>query len=226
MRILVVEDEPKLSSFILEGLQAEKLAADLAPDGQKALELLTTGQYDLVVLDLMLPKIDGLAVLSRLREKKMGIPVLVLTARGSVEDRVSGLEAGADDYVVKPFSFEELVARIRALLRRRSLPARILRVADLEIDRVRREVKRSGKTIELTPKEYAVLECLMENAGQAVTRAMLYERAWDSRSDALTNLVDVYVNYLRSKLDRDFEPKLIQTVRGVGYMLVEPDARP
>jgi DNA-binding response OmpR family regulator len=225
MRILVVEDEPKLSSFILEGLQAEKFAADLAPNGQKALELLTTGQYDLLVLDWMLPQMDGLAVLSRLRQKKIGIPVLMLTSLSSVEDRVRGLEAGADDYVVKPFSFEELVARIRALLRRRSAPARVLRVADLELDRQSREVTRSGITIVLTPKEYAVLECLMENSGQAVTRAMLYERAWNSRSDAITNLVDVYVNYLRGKVDRDFDVKLIQTVRGVGYMLVEPDAQ-
>jgi len=225
MRILVVEDEPGVSGFILKGLESENFPADLAPDGQKALEKLTAEHYDLIVLDLMLPKIDGLSILTRLRQKGISTPIIVLTARSSVEDRVQGLEAGADDYLVKPFSFEELLARIRALLRRRSAPAGLLRVADLEIDRVRRQVKRAGRTIELTPKEYAVLECLAENAEHPVTRAMLFERVWSSRGEGLTNLVDVYVNYLRSKMDRDFEPKLIQTVRGVGYMLAEPHER-
>jgi DNA-binding response OmpR family regulator len=226
MRILVVEDESKLSDFVLQGLEAENFPADLAADGQQALELLTTGLYDLIVLDLMLPKIDGLSVLRRLREKKIGIPVLVLTARSSVEERIEGLEAGADDYVVKPFSLEELIARIRALLRRRAAPASLLRVADLDLDRSLRQVRRAGRPIQLTPKEYAILEFLMENAGHPVTRAMLFERVWSSRSEGLTNLVDVYVTHLRAKVDRDFEPKLIQTVRGVGYLLVDQHARP
>lgn len=181
--------------------------------------------YDLIVLDLMLPKLDGISVLSRLRQEGLATPILVLTARSGVHERVEGLEAGADDYVVKPFAFEELLARIRALLRRRSRPDSMLRVADLEMDRVRRKVQRAGKLIELTPKEYAVLECLMENAGNPVTRAMLFERVWKTRSEGLTNLVDVYMNYLRAKVDRDFEPKLIRTVRGVGYVLAESDAK-
>lgn len=224
-RILVVEDEPTVSGFIVKGLEAESFLVDLAPDGQKALELLTVGRYDLVVLDLMLPKIDGLSVLNRIRQKGIALPVMVLTARGSVEERVRGLEAGSDDYLVKPFAFEELLARIRALLRRGPNPNNMLRVADLEMDRVGRKVVRAGKLIELRPKEYAVLEFLMENAGTPVTRAMLFERVWGNRSEGLTNLVDVYVNYLRSKVDRDFEQKLIQTIRGMGYMLAEPDER-
>ena len=223
MRILVVEDEPGVSSFLLEGLRAEKFVADLAEDGHQALDLLTGTRYDLLVLDLNIPKLDGLGVLARIREKGFATPVLVLTANSAVEDRVKGLEAGADDYVVKPFSFEELLARIRALLRRGTTPGATLRVGDLELDRVKHKVSRAGRPVELTQKEFAVLECLMENAGQPVTRAMLFERVWNSRGEGLTNLVDVYVNYLRSKIDRDFEAKMIQTVRGVGYILVEPD---
>jgi len=223
MRILVVEDEPKVSGFLLEGLRAEKFVVDLAEDGHAALDLLTGNRYDVIVLDLMIPKLDGIGVLTRIRQKGFTTPVLVLTAKSDVEDRVKGLEAGADDYVVKPFSFEELLARIRALLRRGIAPATLLHVGDLELDRVKHKVRRAGRSIELTQKEYAVLECLMENAGQPVTRGMLFERVWNSRAEGLTNLVDVYVNYLRSKIDRDFETKLIQTVRGVGYRLVEPD---
>lgn len=222
MRILVVEDEPTVSSFLVEGLRAEKFDADLAQDGHAALDLLTGNRYDLIVLDLNLPKLDGIGVLTRIREKGFATPVLVLTARGAVEDRVRGLEAGADDYVVKPFSFEELLARIRALLRRGAKTTMTLRSGDLELDRVKHKVQRAGKPIALTQKEFAVLECLMENVGQPVTRGMLFERVWNSRDESLTNLVDVYVNYLRTKIDRDFEPKLIRTVRGVGYMLVEP----
>jgi two-component system copper resistance phosphate regulon response regulator CusR len=225
MRILVVEDEPRVSSFLLEGLRAERFDVDLAEDGHAALDLLTGNRYDLIVLDLMIPKLDGIGVLTRIRQKGFATPVLVLTAKSSVEDRVKGLEAGADDYVVKPFSFEELLARIRALLRRGTAPSTMLRVGDLELDRVRHKVRRAGRAVELTQKEFAVLECLMENVDQPVTRAMLFERVWNSRAEGLTNLVDVYVNYLRTKIDKDFETRLIQTVRGVGYRLVEPDGK-
>ena len=223
MRILLVEDEPRVSGFIIEGLRAEKFTVDLAEDGHKAVDLLTGARYDLIILDLMIPLLDGFSVLTRIRGSKITTPILVLTARSSVEDRVRGLESGADDYVVKPFSFEELLARIRALLRRGNAPGTILRVGDLELDRVKHKVRRAEHSIDLTQKEFAVLECLMENAGETITRAMLFERVWNSRSEGLTNLVDVYVNYLRSKIDRDFEAKLIQTVRGVGYRLVQPD---
>ena len=225
MHVLLVEDEPKLSEFIREGLQAEQILTDLAAEGEQALALTATRRYDLIILDLMLPKMDGFEVLRRLRQKQVKTPVLVLTARASVEDRVTGLEVGADDYLVKPFAFEELLARIRALVRRASTQGNILRVGDLEMDRLQRKVMRAGVVIALTTREYSLLECLLENAGQPVTRAMLLERVWDSRSDKLTNLVDVYVNYLRAKLDRDFEAKLIRTVRGVGYMLAEPDVQ-
>jgi len=225
MHVLLVEDEPKLSEFIREGLQAEQILTDLAAEGEQELALTATRRYDLIILDLMLPKMDGFEVLRRLRQKQVKTPVLVLTARASVEDRVTGLEVGADDYLVKPFAFEELLARIRALVRRASTQGNILRVGDLEMDRLQRKVMRAGVVIALTTREYSLLECLLENAGQPVTRAMLLERVWDSRSDKLTNLVDVYVNYLRAKLDRDFEAKLIRTVRGVGYMLAEPDGQ-
>lgn len=225
LRILLVEDEPRVSGFLQKGLQEEQFDVDLATDGERGLELALSVPYDLIVLDLMLPRLDGAHVLKNLRQQGITTPVVVLTARGGIHDRVAGLEAGADDYLVKPFAFEELLARIRALLRRQSRPDTVLRFADLEMDRVRRKVQRAGKPIELTPKEYGVLECLMENAGNPVTRAMIFERVWKSRSEGLTNLVDVYVNYLRAKMDRDFEPKLIQTVRGVGYTLKESDAK-
>lgn len=225
MRILVVEDEAAVSSFLLEGLRAEKFIVDLAEDGHAALDLMTGNAYGLLILDLNLPLMDGIGVLSRIRQKGFATPVIVLTARSSVEDRVKGLEAGADDYLVKPFSFEELLARIRALLRRGGAAPSTLRVGDLELDQVRHKVFRGGRPVELTQREFAVLQCLMENVGHPVTRSMLFERVWNSRDEGLTNLIDVYMNYLRAKIDRDFERKLIRTVRGVGYMLVEPDGR-
>ncbi len=225
IRILLVEDEPRVSGFIQKGLEAEHFEVDLATDGEEGIAKAMAVPYDLIVLDMMLPKLDGISVLGRLRQEGIATPILVLTARGEVRERVAGLGAGADDYLVKPFAFEELLARIWALLRRRSRPDSTLRVANLEMDRVRRKVQRAGKPIELTPREYAVLECLMENAGNPVTRMMLFERVWKTRSEGLTNLVDVYVNYLRAKVDRDFEPKLIRTVRGVGYVLAESDGK-
>jgi len=222
VRILIVEDEPKVAQLVKKGLEAENFSADVAADGIEALESAAREHYDLVVLDLMLPKLDGLDVLTQWRKNGMSAPVLVLTARTSVAERVKGLESGADDYLVKPFSFEELLARIRVLLRRPTGAANELRVGDLVVNRIRREVTRRGKTIALTPKEYAVLEYLVLNAGRPVTRAMLLEHVWKAGLDGMTNIVDVYINFLRAKLDQGFETRLIRTVRGVGYMVGEP----
>jgi len=219
VRLLIAEDERKLSRVLEKGLCAEKFVCDVAYDGEAALELATSLDYDLMVLDLTLPKLDGLKVLSRLRVAGLRTPVLVLTARGAIEQRVEGFEAGADDYLVKPFSFAELLARIRALLRRPTSITDKLLLDDLEMDLVRRNVKRGGKIIELTPKEYGLLEFLMRNAGRAVTRTMLVEHVWNQQFEGMTNIVDVYINYLRAKIDRGFRSKLINTVHGVGYML-------
>ncbi len=219
MRLLIAEDERKLAGALQKVLQAEQLACDVACDGAEALELATSFDYDLLILDLMLPKMEGVKVLARLRAAGSAVPVLILTARGSIEDRVRGLEAGADDYLVKPFSFAELLARVRALLRRPTCITDKLRLDDLEIDLLRRVVRRAGKTIDLTPREYALLEYLMRNAGRTITRTMLVEHVWNLQFEGMTNIVDVYINYLRAKIDRGFPSKLINTVHGVGYML-------
>ena len=220
MRVLVAEDDNALASFVRKGLEAEHYAVDIASDGAEAQYMAEEYDYDLVILDLTLPQTDGLHVLKRVRAKKSGLPVLVLTARSRVEDRVKGLDLGADDYLTKPFSFSELSARVRALLRRGSRPAEsVLRAEDLELNRVERTVKRAGRRIELTPKEFALLEYLMLNAGRRVTRTMIIEHVWNLSFDTMTNVVDVYINYLRKKVDEGFDPKLIRTVRGVGYQL-------
>lgn len=220
MRVLVAEDDSALASFVRKGLEAEHYAVDIASDGAEAQYMAEEYDYDLVILDLTLPQTDGLHVLKRVRAKKSGLPVLVLTARSRVEDRVKGLDLGADDYLTKPFSFSELSARVRALLRRGSRPAEsILRAEDLELNRVERTVKRAGRRIELTPKEFALLEYLMLNAGRRVTRTMIIEHVWNLSFDTMTNVVDVYINYLRKKVDEGFGHKLIRTVRGVGYQL-------
>lgn len=211
-----------MGRILEKGLAAEHFAIDLARDGEEAMELIHDVDYDVMLLDLSLPKLDGMTVLRRLRKKQMRLPVLILSARHTVEDRVGALDAGADDFLVKPFAFQELVARVRSLLRRPSDLMDKLVVADLEIDRVRHVVKRGGKTIVLTQREYALLEYLMRNAGRPVTRTMVVEHVWNLGFEGLTNIVDVYINYLRTKIDHGFDKKLIHTARGVGYMLTEP----
>ena len=223
MRILVVEDEPKVASFVRRALEAEHHAVDVATDGQVGLAKAVAGAYDLVVLDVMLPKRDGLAVLRELRAGGHAVPVLLLTARAEVADKVAGLDVGADDYLTKPFAVEELLARVRALLRRgaAAAPPR-LAIADLTLDPVTREVTRAGKRIELTAREYALLEFFLRNRGRVLGRALIAQHVWGVDFDTFTNVIDVYVNYLRRKIDADFEPKLVHTVRGVGYVLKEP----
>lgn len=220
MRILIVEDDAALSSFLRKGLEAEHHAVDTANDGEQGRAMALEFDYDLVVLDLNLPGVDGLSILKSVRQRKTSLPVMILTARGRVEDRVQCLDTGADDYLVKPFSFLELSARARALLRRSHLPLEsVLTVRDLSLDRVQRKVERAGRHIELTTKEFALLEYLMRNAGRRLTRPMIIEHVWNLSFDSTTNVVDVYINYLRRKVDDGFSPALIHTVRGVGYQI-------
>ena len=220
MRILVIEDDAALSSFIRKGLEAEHHAVDTANDGEQGRAMALEFDYDLVVLDLNLPGVDGLSILKNVRQRKTSLPVMILTARSRVEDRVQCLDTGADDYLVKPFSFLELSARARALLRRSHLPSEsVLTVRDLSLDRVQRKVERAGRHIELTTKEFALLEYLMRNAGRRLTRPMIIEHVWNMNFDSATNVVDVYINYLRRKVDDGFSPALIHTVRGVGYQI-------
>lgn len=220
MRILIAEDDVPLAGFLRKGLEAEHYAVDVAADGITASELATAYDYDLLVLDLNLPKRDGVAVLREVRSTREEVPILVLTGRTRVEDRVSTLDQGADDYVTKPFSFSELSARVRALLRRGKLPQQVtLQVDDLVLDRIERSVERGGKRIELTSKEFSLLEYLMRNAGRCITRAMIIEHVWNISFDTTTNVVDVYINYLRKKVDENAPRKLIQTVRGAGYIM-------
>jgi DNA-binding response OmpR family regulator len=220
MRILVVEDERKVASFIKKGLEEEHYAVDVAYDGERGLELIELNEYDLLVLDLMIPKIDGLEVLKRVRRNKNNVSILVLTAKDTVGDIVKGLDAGCDDYLTKPFEFLEFLARVRALLRRERIDKEpSLRFADLTLSPITHKVTRGGKEIELTSKEYALLEYFMRNPEKVLTRTMISEHVWDYHFDTLTNVVDVYVNYLRKKIDKDFESKLIHTLRGVGYIL-------
>jgi DNA-binding response OmpR family regulator len=219
MRVLIVEDEKKVASFIKKGLQQEGYAADAVHDGADAVQTALLFDYDLIILDLMLPSKSGLDVLREVRSKKPKLPVLVLTAKGAVGDKVAGLDAGADDYLIKPFAFAELSARIRALLRRGTRENTRLRVADLEMDTASREVRRAGQTVDLKLKEYALLEFLLRNVHRPVTRTMIVEHVWDIHFDSVSNVVDVHINSLRNKIDKGFQRPLIHTVRGVGYML-------
>ena len=220
MRILVIEDEQRISSFIQRGLKEEHYVVDLASDGEEGGYLADINPYDLIILDIMLPKEDGVTVCKKLRKKKNTTPILMLTARNTVKDKVSGLNAGADDYLPKPFSFEELLARVRALLRRpKDQNLNVLKIADLELNQLTNEVKRSNKLINLTTKEYALLEYFMLHANQVVTRTMISEHVWNENFDSFTNVIDVYIKYLRNKIDDGFKQKLIHTMRGRGYIL-------
>ena len=220
MRILIVEDEKKIANFIKRGLREENYAANIAYDGEEGYFLATTNKYDLIILDLMLPKIDGLTLCKKLREEKNTTPILILTAKGEIENKVTGLDSGADDYLTKPFAFEELLARIRAILRKKeNQPATKLKIADLELDLLSHKVKRGNRDILLTTKEYALLEYMMRNVGTVLTRTMISEHVWDINFDTETNVIDVHINYLRRKVDDGFKKKLIHTVRGRGYIL-------
>jgi DNA-binding response OmpR family regulator len=225
MRLLVVEDEPKLAQYIHRGLTEESFIVDVARDGEEALERAARTKYDLVILDLMLPRMDGFAVCRALRASGSDLPILILSARRIVDDRVKGLELGADDYLTKPFAFSELSARVRALLRRRQ-PATLLAlsVGTLTLDPITRIVKRGDRRIDLTQREFALLDYLMRHAGHVVTRTMIAEHVWGFNWDRLTNVIDVYINHIRRKIERAEEPRLIHAVRGAGYVIREPDS--
>lgn len=221
MRVLVVEDDRKVADFIQRGLEQEGYAVDVLTEGTSAGEQAAVIDYDAVVLDVMLPGRSGFQVLRDVRARKPSLPVLILTAKGSIEERVAGLNAGADDYMAKPFALVELSARLRAILRRGAPRENVLRLADLEVDTVSRLVRRGGRKIDLKPKEYALLEYLMRNAGRPVTKALIIEHVWDIHFDAVSNVVEVHVNSLRNKIDKGFSVPLIHTVRGVGYAMAD-----
>ena len=224
MRVLLVEDEPKVAAFIQQGLTEQSFAVDIAPDGESAVDLARVTPYDVVILDVMLPDIDGFTVCRKLRELRTDLPILMLSARGMVEDRVRGLNTGADDYLTKPFAFSELSARVHALLRRRTPTTTVLKVGDLSLDLMTRKVRRNERRVDLTQKEFALLEYLMRNAGQVLTRTMIAEHVWDFSSRRLTNVIDVYINHLRKKIEAPGEPRLIHAVRSVGYVMRDPHA--
>ena len=224
MRLLVIEDERKVADFVARGLRAERFAVDVAYDGASGWDMASVCDYDLVILDLMLPGLGGAEILRRLRRAKKEAPVLILTARDSTAQKVEHFEAGADDYLTKPFAFAELLVRVKALLRRGPVNrASVLRVGDLELDRLAQQVKRAGKRIDLTSKEYALLEYLASHAGRVLSRTMIIEHVWDQSFEGLTNIVDVYVRHLRAKVDEAHARKLIRTVRGAGYCVSDEE---
>jgi len=227
MRLLIVEDDRKLAEFVARGLRAERFAVDIADNGLEGQRHLDANPYDLLILDLMLPQLSGGELLRRVRRSHSTLPVLMLTARDATEDKVRHFEAGADDYLTKPFDFAELLVRVKALLRRTPVERTdVLRIADLELNRLTQQVRRGSQRIDLTAKEYALLEYLMSSAGRVFSRTMILEHVWDQSFEGVTNIVDVYVRYLRRKIDDPFPVELIHTVRGVGYCIREPDAIP
>lgn len=219
MRVLVIEDEKRVASFMRRSLLEAEYAVDCAYDGETGLDLAQGNSYDAIILDLMLPQLDGLTLLRRLRQRGVATPVLAVTAKGMVRDRVTGLNAGCDDYLVKPFAVAELIARVRSLLRRGTPQTATLQIGDLALDTLIHRVSRAGKPIGLTPKEFALLEYLMRNIGQVITKTMIEQHVWNYDFDSGTNLVEVHMSHLRNKIDRGCHPPLIQTVRGVGYLL-------
>jgi heavy metal response regulator len=222
MKILLVEDEKKVASFIKRGLEEEHFTVDVAYDGESGEFMALTSEYDLIILDILLPKKNGFEVLKSLRANGIQTPILILTAKGSIDDKVEGLNSGADDYLTKPFAFAELIARIRSLLRRTSSEkSNIIKVADLELDIVKHIAKRGEKIIELTAREYSLLEYFMRNKGRVLMRTMIAEHIWDYHFDNVSNIIDVYVRRLRKKIDEGFPKKLIHTIRGVGYIIKE-----
>jgi len=223
MRILVVEDDKKIASFVKKGLEAAGFAVDHAPDGEEGLHLALTESYDAAIIDLMLPRLDGLTLIENIRNDRINTPIIILSAKGSIDDRVRGLQTGSDDYLTKPFAFSELLARVQALIRRSTGTSEptTLSLADLTMDLLAREIYRSGKKIELQPKEFSLLEYLMRNVGKVVSKTMIMEHVWDYHFDPQTNVVEARVSRLRDKIDKGFGDKLIHTVRGVGYVLKE-----
>jgi DNA-binding response OmpR family regulator len=226
MRLLVVEDEEKVARFVALGLRAERFAVDHARDGRTGLQMALDASYDLLIVDLMLPELSGTELISRLRRHNTAVPIIVLTARDAVDDKVRNFEAGADDYITKPFAFAELLVRIKALLRRGQVNhSNTIRIGGLEIDRINHYVKRNGTTISLTSKEYSLLEYLAVNSGRVLSRTMIVEHVWDQSFEGLTNIVDVYIRQLRAKIDEPFSEKLIRTVRRAGYTLSEEEQK-
>ncbi len=224
MRILLAEDDSRVASFVRRGLREEQYAVDVATDGEKALSMAQTGEYDLIILDLMLPKKEGMEVLRTLRASKVGTPVLILTAKDKPKDKVEGLNAGADDYLTKPFGFEELLARVRALLRRRGdMVPTVLTAGDLQIDTLKHKVSRGGKELDLTNREYALLEFFLRHANEVVTRTKLSENVWEADFDTFSNVIDVHIARLRQKINDGFSLKLLDTIRGRGYILQIPE---
>ncbi|OHD11428.1 MAG: DNA-binding response regulator [Spirochaetes bacterium GWD1_27_9] len=222
MHLLIIEDELKIANFLKKGFKEEGYTVDVAMDGEEGLYIAENNTFDAIILDLMLPKIDGITICQKIRKKNDSIPIIMLTAKSSIKDKVNGFDIGADDYLTKPFVFEELLARLRSLLRRKSSQEiKKLKVADLEMDLVTHRVYRDEKEILLSAKEYALLEYMMRNPNAIITRTMITEHVWEISYDSFTNIIDVYINYLRNKIDKDFDVKLIQTIRGRGYILKE-----